>query len=352
MCKECGERCCSFGSAIALWAASPAYASSGLVASWPFDEGSGSVAHDASGHGNNGVIMGDAQWVSGFSGSALSFDGSTGRVRVPDNASLDPTAAVSVTAWVRATEPQGDYNYLIAKGASGCRAASYGLYTGPNGGLMFYVARDRGQSYTRSPDGGRGVWNGQWHFVVGTYDGSSVRLYLNGSQIGTGTPHTGPIDYNFPDSDLFIGHYNTCPGLDFNGRIDIAQVYNRALTPQVIRDTYDQLTAADHGGSPGGPGQAGTSPPAAGGGTSPLPGHTSPSSPGSGTSNKSSVTGASVSGLSNGKPHLVVRVAARAQTDPIKSFIVTLPAGLRFAKAAHNFAGASCRRARRATRCR
>ena len=185
------------GSVIALAAASPAYAANGPVASWPFDEGSGTAVHDTSGHGNNGVISGDAQWVSGFSGSALSFDGNTGRMRVPDSASLDPTTAVSVSAWIRATEPQGDFNYILAKGASGCLAASYGLYTGPNGGLMFYVARNRGLSYTRSPDAGHGVWNGSWHFVVGTYDGSSVRLYVDGNQVGNGIPHTGPIDYDF-----------------------------------------------------------------------------------------------------------------------------------------------------------
>ena len=148
---------------------------------------------------------------------------------------------MSVSAWVRATEPQGDFNYILAKGASGCLAASYGLYTGPNGGMMFYVARNQGLSYTRSPDAGHGVWNGDWHFVVGTYDGGSVRLYVDGSQVGNGTAHTGPIDYDFPDNDLFIGHYNNCPalGLSRRGRLG-ADLQPCADAPE-IRDTYDQL---------------------------------------------------------------------------------------------------------------
>ena len=83
---------------------------------------------------------------------------------------------------------------------------------------MFYVARNRGLSYTRSPDGGHRRVERNWHLVVGTYDGSSVRLYVDGSQVGNGTAHTGPIDYDFPDNDLFIGHYNTCPAEDFHGR--------------------------------------------------------------------------------------------------------------------------------------
>ena len=318
------------GSVIALGAASPAYGANGLVASWPFDEGSGTVVHDTSGHGSNGVLSGVAHWVSGFAGSGLSFDGSSGRMRVPESASLDPSSSVTVSAWTRATEPQGSYNYIIAKGARGCRAASYGLYTGPNGGLMFYVASDRGFSYTRSPDGGTAVWNGQWHFVVGTYDGSSVRLYLDGRQVGGGVPHTGPIDYNFPDNDLFIGHYSTCPGLDFRGSVDSAQIYNRALTSPEIRDTYNQLTGANLGGSPGGTSQGGTSSGAVDGGSSGSAGRNPQSSPRPGASNNSDVTVASVSGLSSGKPHFVLRVAGRAGTHPIKSFTVSLPPGLHF----------------------
>jgi len=191
---------------------------------------------------------------------------------------------------------------------------------------MFYVARNRGLSYTRSPDAGQGVWNGSWHLVTGTYDGSSVRLYLDGNQVGNGTAHTGAIDYDFPDNDLFIGHYNTCPTEDFHGEVDSAQIYNRALTPSEIHDTYDQLTGTGGSGSPGGTGPGGTSTPQPGGST-PQSGGNAPSSSGSGTSQSGSV-----SGLSNGKPHLLIRVPARTGSNPIKSFTVILPSGLHFAQ--------------------
>lgn len=312
------------GSLIALAVAPPASAANGPVASWPFDEGSGTVVHDTSGHGSDGLISGNVQWVSGFSGSALNFDGLTGRVRVHDSPSLDPTSAVSAGAWIRAIEPQGDFNYILAKGASGCLAASYGLYTGPNAGVMFYVAQNKGLSYTRSPDGGSRVWDGRWHFVVGTYDGSSVRLYLDGKQVGSGSPHVGPIDYDFPDNDLFIGHYNTCPAFDFTGSIDDAQVWGRALTGSEISDIYEQFIGGSDGGGLG----SATAPPSRP--TASGPTTTGPATSGSGTSVPTGLTGASVSGLSNGKPQLVVRVLARPPTSPIKSFTVTLPSGLRF----------------------
>ncbi|MBN2130392.1 MAG: hypothetical protein JW741_12890, partial [Sedimentisphaerales bacterium] len=46
-----------------------------LVGWWPLDEGSGTTAHDQSGHGNDGTFMGDPQWVPGVRGGALAFDG-------------------------------------------------------------------------------------------------------------------------------------------------------------------------------------------------------------------------------------------------------------------------------------
>ena len=117
-----------------------ASADTGLVAEWPFDEGGGTTAADASGHGNGGTLIGGAQWVPGHgNGTALTFDGSGGRVQVPRSASLE-AAAVTVSAWVRRSGSPGAFRYLVAKGATGCLAASYGLYTGPDGGLMFYVA--------------------------------------------------------------------------------------------------------------------------------------------------------------------------------------------------------------------
>ena len=75
------------------------------------------------------------------------------------------------------SSPAQPVNQLQTRDTS-CAAASYGLYTGPNGGLEFYVSSSRGTVYVRSPDAGAGVWDGGWHMVVGTYDGNTVRLFV------------------------------------------------------------------------------------------------------------------------------------------------------------------------------
>jgi len=71
-----------------------------LVAYWSFDEGSGGVAHDNSGNGNDGTIYG-AAWTSGVSGSALSFDGRNDYVMIPSSASLDIRGSITLEAWVK-----------------------------------------------------------------------------------------------------------------------------------------------------------------------------------------------------------------------------------------------------------
>lgn len=229
---------------LALVVAAPASASVGLGGWWPFYEGSGTVAHDSSGNHNNGALSGAANWGGGYFGSGLTFDGSTARVDVPDGSSLEPSSAVTVTAYVKAAASPGAFKYIVAKGASACNAASYALYSGPGGGLMFYVSQNGGLSYTRSPDAGPGVWDGNWHFIVGTYDGSAVRLFVDGIQVGSGTPLTGSIGYGLPSgNDLFVGHYDGCSDLDFSGSVDEPTVWSRALSPLEVRSAHNILVA-------------------------------------------------------------------------------------------------------------
>jgi Concanavalin A-like lectin/glucanases superfamily len=236
----------------ALAIASPsAGATTDLAGQWHLDEGAGTIVRDSSGHGNDGTILGGTQWTQGRFGSALSFDGRTAWLRISDNLALEPPSTVSVSAWVKSQAPPGDYRYIAAKGATGCIAASYGLYTGPNAGLEFYVSSSRGTTYTRSPDAGPGIWDGNWHMVIGTYDGSSARLFVDGRQIGGGTPHQGPLEYLLPDSnDFYVGDYPGCQQHNFAGTIDELNVWSGALSSAEVLSVFTDALNVPVGAAP------------------------------------------------------------------------------------------------------
>ena len=82
------------------WAPASLAASSGLVAAYAFDEGSGTTVTDASGNGNNGTIS-NATWsTSGKYGDALQFNGTNALVTIPNSASLQLSSGMTLEAWV------------------------------------------------------------------------------------------------------------------------------------------------------------------------------------------------------------------------------------------------------------
>ena len=110
-------------------------------------------------------------------------------------------------------------------------ASSYALYTGRTGGLYFYVKKTSG--YAFSANEGTIVWNGNWHHVVGTFDGVNPRLYVDGAEI-PGTPGTADGLLYSATGNLLIGKYSevqTIPSLDFcyYGDIDGVKIYDYAM---------------------------------------------------------------------------------------------------------------------------
>ena len=210
---------------------------------WKFDETTGQTIGDSSGSANNGFLgnstvadIDDPSWTSpGRLGpSALGFTPQN-FAQVPDNASLEP-ANVSVQAWVQSSVAPANFAYMVGKGASDCQSSSYALYTGADGGAVFYILTASG--FILSPSAPpAALWDGGWHHLMGTYDGSMVRLFVDGVEVGSGTPSGGAaIVYNLPDSnDLMIGSYDPAGcALAFNGKIDEVRIWKQALNPAVI----------------------------------------------------------------------------------------------------------------------
>jgi Concanavalin A-like lectin/glucanases superfamily len=215
-------------------AASASGWSSPLAGYWPLNEGWGQVVRDWSGHGSHGqlgstpgVDANDPAWIRGVFGfgHGLRFGGDD-FVAIPSSPSLEP-GTITVESWFRRAGSPGPYAYLLSKGGEDCEAASYGLYSSANGGLAFYVYD--GTAWTRSPEAQPTVWDGRWHHAAGTFDGGKVRLFVDGTEVGSGTPAGNGIGYDLPEGDGSIGAYRASCSLLFEGDLDGVRIWSRAL---------------------------------------------------------------------------------------------------------------------------
>lgn len=218
-------------------APSSAHAAFGLAGEWLLDDGPGTVVRDTSGAGRDGQFgEGSAtpHRIFGIDGLALRFDGDD-EVLMPDSPGLEPSR-LTVDAWVRNAATPGSYRYVVSKGATACSASSYGLYTGSSRGLAFYVAGPSG--YVVSAQAGSdAIWDGAWHHAVGTYDGETVRLFVDGAQVGSARPAPASISYGLPSKNLRFGTYRGDCDLPYTGDIDAVRIWNLALTEDEVAAT-------------------------------------------------------------------------------------------------------------------
>src|SRR6516164_3405370 len=217
-------------------------ATSGLVAAYSFDEGSGTTVTDASGNGNNGTITGATWSTAGKYGKALSFNGSNAVVTIPDAASLHLSTGMTLEAWVNPSTVNANYRDVIYKGNDNFYLEATSSHSSrPDAGMI------AGGTYADA-FGTAALAANTWSFLTETYDGSTLRLYVNGTQVAS-TAHTGTIATS--TNPLQIGG-DSIYGQYFAGLIDEVRVYNVALTAAQIQT--DQATPISSSGPPSQPG--------------------------------------------------------------------------------------------------
>src|SRR6185436_6982715 len=105
--------------------ARPVAAQTGLVAAFGFNEGAGATAADASGNANTGTVTGATWSTQGKFGGALSFNGTTSWVTIPDSALLHLSSAMTIEAWVNANTLGSWRTVVLKESANGL---CYSLY--------------------------------------------------------------------------------------------------------------------------------------------------------------------------------------------------------------------------------
>lgn len=202
----------------------------GLVAAYAFDEASGTSLTDASGNGNTGTLgSGVTRTAQGRFGAALAFNG-TNMVTVSPSVSLNLTSAMTLEAWVLPTATFTQWATVVMKEQVGTFA--YTLYAGsptnqPNG----YFNTGTTQGTEHGVAGPTALPLNVWSHLTTTYDGTALRLYINGVQV-VSAAYSGAIVTT--TGALRIGGNNIW-GEFFQGFIDEIRIYNRALAPSEIQ---------------------------------------------------------------------------------------------------------------------
>jgi hypothetical protein len=214
-----------------------------VVGQWRFDESGGQRAVDDGPFGLDGrlgstdeVDAGDPERIAGLSGGALHFDG-RGFVRLPAAPELEP-GTLTLEAVVRGPSSPGHFRYVVSHGAQGCLAGSYGLYTAADGGMAFYVF-DGSNFYVTAAIGPAAIWNGAWHHVAAVFDGSSLRLLVDGHPVGAPIAAPQSIAYALTSSDHYIGTYQGSCALPLQGDIDLIRLWHGPLAPDFIGTLAD-----------------------------------------------------------------------------------------------------------------
>jgi len=204
----------------------------GLVGHWRLDETSGTTAADSTNYGNDGTLYGgfsfDSASVSpGQVADALEFDG--GNDYIDTNMASNLATSITMTMWFKSDDAGSIGNDYVAQRFITQRRASSSsrLTLGINNNRVAVYWYDGGDALQEATTT---VAAGQWYHAAVTYDGSTVRLYINGVEDG-----------NWPESNMAAPSTDTCQigcqysgTRHFDGVLDDVRIYDRALCSDEI----------------------------------------------------------------------------------------------------------------------
>ncbi len=197
--------------------------SADMLGQWLLNED----AKDTSGNGNDGEIIGKANWIDGKFGKALELDGSTTALKISPGLSFEQ---FTVALYANSTKEWGMTRTELWAGSK-----KYGdsvLIRGDDRGDWY-----KGEAMLHWTDG-EGGWfaigsgkldQDKWYHLAGTFDGTTLKFFLDGKLVGQEKSKIGA-----GDADTFIGSH-PIPTNFFQGMIDDVAIYDHALSSDEIK---------------------------------------------------------------------------------------------------------------------
>ena len=201
--------------------------SSNPVGYWAFDESSGTAADDVTSANNDGsYVNGPTLGQSGVSGSRLTVDGSNDEVLIPyETYGRYASDKGSMEAWIRTTTR--NLTQVVVNRSTGSLDGHLLYVTSSNTAKGRFNIGGSTYSVTGTSD----VANGAWHHIAATYDGTTVKLYVDGSMQAS-TSVTGKLNW-LVNSGVIVGRTvgtSSSTWNRFTGDVDEVAIYDRALT--------------------------------------------------------------------------------------------------------------------------
>ena len=209
---------------------------SNLVAHWNYDDAAGSTALDSTTNNYDGTLTGNPVWQTDAKlNGGLDFETGDGADRV-DAGSFDLTGSgVTLAAWIRPESGSTDQRIVIKSSGNAAADQYWALICDAANIADFRIKAG-------------GVWNrvevpnavsaGHWYHMVGTYDGSVMRLYVDGVEVGNRVhPIGGPVDTS-ASASVTLGD-SPVGGRAFDGVMDDVRIYDRALTAADVTALFE-----------------------------------------------------------------------------------------------------------------
>lgn len=212
------------------------------------DEGTGTtVANDSNALAGGTIGGSGTTWVTGIDGNAINFNGS-GWVDFGDNQSISGKSSLTVSIWVKTTTPVPGQQLPFAKHNGGT-----------DGSFFLSIPQTFQARFTMITTSGRSDWtcttetqlvDGNWHLFAGVWDnnvdGNNLIIYVDKKKLTTACsyanvapPLAGTV--TTVHQSMYLGRYAANTSLDYNGTIDDARIWARALSPADINTLYNNF---------------------------------------------------------------------------------------------------------------
>ena len=207
------------------------------------------VALDATTHSKKGNLLayyrndGVTTWQDRRGWSALDFDGNDDTVDIPHSSDYKPTTAITVASWYKPTDHSNWGKIICVPYASSGWSTPYFSYAlsstastsgTPSFGIALDTGGNSGSATYRNIDAGIIMNLNRWYHIVGTFDGTYLRIYVDGVQTNS-VAYTGIIDYPFNANTQIGGRGEYSTGEYTEGHIASVSVYNTAKSaPEIL----------------------------------------------------------------------------------------------------------------------